>query len=523
MGASINPEPGTLSPNAIVGQACSYTFTFTPTDPSYTLSDITITNAPSDPGLTFTPGTNPPQGGTLSGALSGTPTLVATYSTIDIACTVTTLSGSAPTSLGPYTLIVTPAGNYYTAPQPLPGASFPNGTQNVPATGLNSVQVAITGSASLGPDAYYVNTIAFSGAPDPGLSVTADRAIGNENDIIGTITGTPTIIATYTNIYANGTITTAGNTYDYSWGPYSWSVVAENVYSYMEIEFIPNPLPNGIESVPYGPSEILLGATNGSFVGAPSVTGLPTGLSYTATPSSGILYIINITGTPPLGSAGTYSSIFIPGVLNSFSSGKNLDYNFGPYTIVISPLCIASNTEILMSDGSVKLIQDIKRGDLVASNTNIDTVYKVARTLFTIYPNDSIINMCSIQPNSININNPYKTLLLTPCHSIIHNNIRRPAEYFTNINGIDFIKNTKVQDLLPIDTDGSYSLWDIQFETIGSYVANGVVVQSRHPQSFITPLPKELYFTESLYRSDTQDDNDPLFQYPLVFDYIATE
>src|SRR5579872_2718918 len=151
MGASISPSVGTLTPNAIVGQPCTYTFTIIPTNDSFTVSDINITGAPSDPGLTFTPGSNPPAGGNLTGTLSGTPTLVATYSSIEIGCTITNASGSAPTSFGPYTLIVTPAGNFYTTPQPLPGASFPNGTQNVPATGLNSVQIAIVGSTNLGP------------------------------------------------------------------------------------------------------------------------------------------------------------------------------------------------------------------------------------------------------------------------------------------------------------------------------------------------------------------------------------
>jgi hypothetical protein len=71
-------------------------------------------------------------------------------------------------------------------------------------------------------------------------------------------------------------------------------------------------------------------------------------------------------------------------------------------------------------------------------------------------------------------------------------------------------------DLLPKEETDSYHLFDLQFDQIGSYVANGVTVQSRHPQSFITPLPKELYFDKNLFQNEKKDDNDPNYEFPLV-------
>jgi len=65
-----------------------------------------------------------------------------------------------------------------------------------------------------------------------------------------------------------------------------------------------------------------------------------------------------------------------------------------------------------------------------------------------------------------------------------------------------------------------YQLWDLQFETVGTYVANGVTIQSRNPRSNLTPLSKDLYFDQSLYDGDLIDDFDPANEFPLVLEAI---
>jgi len=507
--ATISPAVGTLTPDAIVGQPCTYTFTLTPIDPSLTISDITMTGAPTDPGLTFTPGPNPPQGGSISGTLAGTPTLVATYSSITINVIISNSGGSGPFSYGPYTLNVTPAGNAYTTASPPPGSTLPDGTQNVPLS--NAVQIEVDGTTV----AITVNTMSQSGVTDPGITLTTSRPVDFQN-LIGTFTGTPTIITTYTDIYVSGTVTVPGSgTFNYSWGPYTWSIVAENANNYVQIQFIPDPLPSGTQGVPYSNPQVLVAVTSGTFDGPPTMTGLPPGLTITTPVFVGFNYEFTITGTPT--TAGTYNSIFVTGQLVSSQSGRTLTYDVGPYTIVINPLCIVTNTEILMANHTTRLIQHIKRGDLVSSNLSKTQIHRVARVLSTKLNPETNLEMCVVHPNSISINQPAKKLLIAPSHPIVdvHNQVRRAARYFPTVE----ILSDRVKNLLPPTNNQEYVLWDLQFETIGSYVANNLVIQSRHPQSFITPLPKELYFTDSLFSPNTTNDHDPAFEYPLMNNY----
>lgn len=83
-------------------------------------------------------------------------------------------------------------------------------------------------------------------------------------------------------------------------------------------------------------------------------------------------------------------------------------------------LCLIFNSRILMSDGSTKPIQDLRAGDLVAGDPNVNTIYKVAK--LRIY---------------------------------------------------------KIGDLLPIllNTSASeYAVYNLKLDTAGSFVAEGVVL-----------------------------------------------
>ena len=66
-----------------------------------------------------------------------------------------------------------------------------------------------------------------------------------------------------------------------------------------------------------------------------------------------------------------------------------------------------------------------------------------------------------------------------------------------------------------------YNMWDLQFDTVGSYVANGVTVQSRHPRSYLTPMPKELYFDQNLYTDELKNDYDPAYEFPYVSEKVV--
>ena len=92
--------------------------------------------------------------------------------------------------------------------------------------------------------------------------------------------------------------------------------------------------------------------------------------------------------------------------------------------------------------------------------------------------------------------------------------------------GCDFHAKTPACQILPINSgsDGSeagkYTVYDLQFESEGSYVANGVTVQSRSPRSEITPLSRELYFNDELYTDLTVWDT---LNHPLPLDFEILE
>ena len=73
-----------------------------------------------------------------------------------------------------------------------------------------------------------------------------------------------------------------------------------------------------------------------------------------------------------------------------------------------------------------------------------------------------------------------------------------------------------MSDILTSDIDGNYYLYDLQFETLGYYYANNVLVQSRSPRSCNTPLMKELYFNQELYSDDRFNDFEPGYEHKLL-------
>lgn len=185
------------------------------------------------------------------------------------------------------------------------------------------------------------------------------------------------------------------------------------------------------------------------------------------------------------------------------------------FSITVILPCIATNAEILLMNGQYKLIQDIVRGDLVASDQNFTKEHRVARINKITLEKNTELNVCEFSFGSISKNTPSKLLMMTEGHPIIYNKERKPAYAFKNFSGVRVFKNSKAKDVLP-DLDSNYYLWDLQFETVGTYVANNVVIQSRNPRSFLTPLPKELYFDESLYTDELHDDHDPANEFPLI-------
>jgi len=254
--------------------------------------------------------------------------------------------------------------------------------------------------------------------------------------------------------------------------------------------------------------------------GSSSVSTATNSLSFTLNKRSS--FYLSYTGTTPaLNDPGTYTSTIsvIPE-----GSGATQTYTLD---ITISPFCIATNTTILMANGQTKLIQHIKRGDVVSSDPFFTNSHVVANVENTKYRSNAKVHICEFYPNCLDQNIPSDTLLITSGHPIIHHatKTRRPASVlakYSNSKIHDAIQIGDIVEPLENDEDRPYQLWDLQFETVGSYVANGVTIQARHPRSNLTPLPKELYFNQSLYTDKIVDDFDSEFEYPLTFEQLDT-
>lgn len=238
--------------------------------------------------------------------------------------------------------------------------------------------------------------------------------------------------------------------------------------------------------------------------GVPAAPGFPPQIDELSSTTFNLIY------TPPLGSE-------IPG-LYPFSISVVFEdaptQTFGPYAFQVVVVCIAGNTQILMADSSTKEIKSIKRGELVAADPSNTKQYRVAKLDITRLSAESQIDICEIAPNSLAENIPSEKLLITSLHPIVDLNgkKRRHAHKYVNYPGVKRFQNVKAANILD-----EYCLYDLQFETVGSYVANGLTIQSRNPRSFITPLSRELYFDETLYDGKIMDDNDPANEFPLDY------
>jgi hypothetical protein len=176
---------------------------------------------------------------------------------------------------------------------------------------------------------------------------------------------------------------------------------------------------------------------------------------------------------------------------------------FDPISSLV--VCVAKDTQILMADQSIKLIQDIQRGEFVAGDSQSSIIHQVARVNIQSLAATHSNNFVVFDVNSVGPNQPYEKLIITENHPIVYNNARRPAYCFQNYPGVTYYKDVSASEILPVNND-TCTVYDLQFDHEGTYVANGLIVQSRSPRSNLTPLPEELYFDPTLYTDEKVND-----------------
>ena len=205
---------------------------------------------------------------------------------------------------------------------------------------------------------------------------------------------------------------------------------------------------------------------------------------------------------------------YISYVTEGMTSGNS---NYGNTDVVVfklgSIVCFAKDTLITMNDGTLKNIQDVQRGDITI------TGFTVANLCCSSYHKSAKIDFVTFEPGCLGENIPNKQIIVTSPHPIVYKGARRPASCFVNLPGVKLLEKQIVGELLEHIDDTIY-LYDLQFEVDGYYLANNMVVQSRSPNSFQTPLPKELYFNQELYSDKKVNDFNTQHDLPFIVDIL---
>lgn len=153
--------------------------------------------------------------------------------------------------------------------------------------------------------------------------------------------------------------------------------------------------------------------------------------------------------------------------------------------------CVLGSTKILMGNGLFKEIKDIKRGDEVMEDIKTNKTNIVSRVISIKVENKNMIKI----PKKI-LNND-EDLFITEVHPIWTNNDEKRL-LSKDIEGAE--KYVIKEDIL----------YNLQYDTEGTYYANGIKIDSLSPYHKYYNLPKELYIDEKKYVKGIiiQDEND---------------
>jgi hypothetical protein len=215
------------------------------------------------------------------------------------------------------------------------------------------------------------------------------------------------------------------------------------------------------------------------------------------------------------------------------SGGFDVTGSFFASNLISTLVCISGDASILMGDGTYKLLKDIKRGDLIAGNAKNTVKHYVCRVLRSKLHPKYPLDIVRINKDTFAPDRPSQDLVITAWHPILDNNCRRPAKAFARLNGVKYYRGKiTAEEILPVDEDNenkdkpTYSLYNLQFDREGFFVANGLVVQSVSPNSRLLPLPYDLYFDKTcakmppVWESYHQETTwDKVAIEPLVFWY----
>jgi hypothetical protein len=228
------------------------------------------------------------------------------------------------------------------------------------------------------------------------------------------------------------------------------------------------------------------------------VAGMPNaggGCSYNAYSFNGTL----ISGGNNITNIGTnvyYQFITIDNQFNMFFSGYAPN---NPMTILYRILCFKEDTQILTYDG-YKLIQDLRKGDLVKTSQNgYKPIYKIGHSKIIQQSSEDRIKDQLYKCSTENFPEVFEDLVLTGCHCILVDKFKDEKEreeakkinrINTNNDDDDYITENKYRLPACIDerttvyeVEGEHTIYHFALENDDYYMnygvyANGLLVES---------------------------------------------
>jgi hypothetical protein len=184
-----------------------------------------------------------------------------------------------------------------------------------------------------------------------------------------------------------------------------------------------------------------------------------------------------------------------------------------PGTINPGAVCVLEDTRILLSNGQWKKVQDLIRGDSIAckDGSSLPLCRLIIRDI-----SECDVDFIFIPKDAIARGLPMNDLYCCKHHYFLYNDKLYSAGSFLSFPGVKRIQGLG-KEVLP-----KHRMYDLQFETEGFYIAEGLLCPSRSPYDADDPLPRELFFDQSLFRPNIPKSQlDHLLGFPMSFDRIS--
>lgn len=157
---------------------------------------------------------------------------------------------------------------------------------------------------------------------------------------------------------------------------------------------------------------------------------------------------------------------------------------------IIPTACVLEDTRITLADGTLKRIQEVKRGDIILTPEGPKPVCRVIKERLS-----ERVGFIMVPKGAIDGKIPYNDLYVCSRHIVKHQGYRRLAGTLLVYKGSKFLYGNRRQ------ITNKEFMYDLQFEVETYYYTEGVLSQSRSPYLIIDPLPKQLYFNPDLYKT----------------------